>query len=136
MEVTKKSCTDVLELEKLVGKEVQVDLITNHNFHDGIYTRELNIPEGTIVVGKRHRESTINILLKGTMTILEGDKSFTIEAPCQFITDRFSKKAGYAHSDSVWLNIIRTDLTDLEQIEEAFTIPEDEFEKLYLGVFE
>ena len=125
-----KNDNNILALEKLILSEEQIDLELKHTIHDGIYIREMYIPKGVLLVGKRHRNETINILTKGTMTISEGTESFTISAPYTFIGDKFAKKAGYAHEDSIWVNIIRTDLDDLEEIEKQVIIQEEEYSML------
>ena len=122
-----KNDNNVLALQELMLAEEQIELELKHTFHDGIYVREMYIPKGVLLVGKRHRNETINMLTKGTMTISEGTESFTISAPYTFIGDKFSKKAGYAHEDSIWVNIIRTDLKDLEDIEKQVIIQEEEY---------
>lgn len=130
----------VNELENLVLNEKQIELELNHKFHDGMYIREMFIPKGVLLVGKRHRNETINMLIKGTMTIIEDSESFTISAPYTFIGSKFSKKAGYAHEDSIWVNIIRTDITNLEEIEKNVIIEENDYinlidkDKICIGI--
>ena len=40
-----------------------------HSFTDGIYVRELTIPEGTMLVGKIHKHRHHNMLLKGDIIV-------------------------------------------------------------------
>lgn len=121
---------EVIELEALLSKCKQVEFKVTHIFSDGIYIRELHIPKDSLIVGKRHRESTINMLIQGSMLIIDGDKESTISAPYTFIADKFSKKAGYALEDSIWVNIHKTISEDLDEIEKQFIISEEEYMKL------
>lgn len=120
----------VNKLENSLTDLERVELKVEHSFNNGIYTRALFIPKDTLIVGKRHNDNTINILSKGSMIIIDGDSKITINAPFQFIGDKYSKKAGYALEDSIWINIHITDSTDLEEIEDKFIISEDEYMNL------
>jgi hypothetical protein len=47
----------------------QVDIPVDHVFSGGIYLRSITIPAGTLVMGKRHRGATCNILMKGKLAV-------------------------------------------------------------------
>lgn len=117
----------VEKLENTLNNLETVDLEVTHNFENGIYTRSLFIPKGTLLVGKRHRDNTINILSKGSMIIIDGDSKVEVTAPYQFIGEKLSKKAGYALEDSIWINIHITNSTDLDEIEKEVIISEEEY---------
>ncbi len=134
MENSLQGVNNMHQLEEIIGSKEQTEFELVHTFSEGIYTRELHIPKGTCLVGKRHRKKTLNILLKGKMTIYDGDSSVYIEAPFMFEADKYTKKAGYAHEDSIWVNIHPTSSTDLKEIEKEFIIPESEY--LSLGLKE
>lgn len=120
----------VVALESILKDEEQVELGLTHTFSNGIYLREMSVPKDSLIVGKRHREDTINMLIKGSMTIIDGDETFTISAPYTFVSSKYSKKAGFAHEDSVWVNVHKTDSKDLEEIEKQFIISEEEYMQL------
>ena len=102
----------------------QVELETNHYFADGTYTRELLIPAGTVLTGKIHRNSCINILAKGKIKVVTDDAQYEIEAPYTFVSSPGAKKAGYAIEDSVWINVHPWDgQMNLEQIEHKTIVP-------------
>lgn len=122
--------SNLVQIEKDLAQLEQIDLITNHIFSDGVYMRELHIPKGTFIIGKRHKHKTINILTKGKMTIYDEDSTFEVSAPFTAVSEPYTKKAGYAHEDSIWVNIHPTNETDLDIIEEQFIITEEEFLKL------
>lgn len=123
--------TELIELEnKLKGLEEDFELPVTHTFGEGMYIRTLEIPKDCLIVGKRHRHKTMNMLTKGKMTIYDEHSSFTVEAPFIAEAEAFTKKAGYAHEDSIWVNIHLTDSKDLEEIEEQVIIPEEEYQSL------
>ena len=123
--------TDIIKLEEKLLTEEQVDLPVVHKFAKGMYIRELFIPKGTVLVGKRHRHHTLNMLTKGKMLIYDGvNETIEVEAPYTVESLPLTKKAGYALEDSLWVNIHVTDETDLDKIEEEFIITEEEFNNL------
>ena len=135
--VIKKGVT-LYDVEKVLSEIEQIDLPVAHHFADGIYVRELVIPKGTIIIGKRHRKETCNILLKGSISIfLDDDGKIVGEngrpivkrfyAPAIFNSPPFSKKMGYTHEDTIFLNIHPTQDKDLDKIEQEFIIPETEY---------
>ena len=121
---------DIIKLEKAVQAYEQVEIEVLHNFTKDMYIRQAIIPKGMLIVGKRHRHETLNILLKGKMIIYDGNESIEVTAPFLVVSKPFTKKAGLALEDSIWCNIHVTSSQDLEEIEKEFIIPEEEFNNL------
>lgn len=96
-----------------------------HHFADGIYGRELFIPAGTVLTGKIHRHSTLNLLIQGDITVTTPEGMKRIQAPAVFVSAPGAKKAGYAHTDTIWVNVHPTKITDLAAIEAKFIVPEE-----------
>lgn len=115
------------ELEEDFKQLDTVQLEERHTFAENMYIRELHIPKGVMLIGKRHRHKTMNMLVKGKMTIYDEHNTFDIEAPFYAESEAMTKKAGYAHEDSVFLNIHITNETDLDKLEKEFIITEEEF---------
>ena len=121
---------DIIKLENAIKEYEQVDIQVLHNFTNDMYIRQAIIPKGMLIVGKRHRHETLNILLKGKMVIYDGNKTIEVEAPFIVVSKPYTKKAGLALEDSIWCNIHSTTSKDLEEIEKEFIIPEEEYDKL------
>lgn len=117
------------ELENQLAKLEQVDIPTNHTFSGGVYIREIAVPKGTIIIGKRHRKESCNILMKGSMILYMGENIPTqkITGPLLFTSPPNTKKMAYCEDDVIFLNIHPTNETDLEKIEQEFIIPEEEY---------
>ena len=128
MQLIKKDA--ILELQEAIGKEPQFECPTKHVFIESQYIRQLFIPAGVLIVGKRHRHKTLNILLKGKMLIHDGYKTVEVEAPYMVEAKEFTKKAGYAIEDSIWCNIHVTNETDLDRLEQEFIITEEDYQLL------
>lgn len=120
----------IVQLEHEITKYEQLDIETTHDFYNGLYVRSIFIPAGSLIVGKRHRQHTLNILMKGKMIITDGDTSFEVSAPYMVESLPMTKKAAYALEDSIWSNIHVTEETDLEELEKIFIIPEEEYTNL------
>lgn len=105
-------------LETALLAETGVDMPVEHHFSRGVYARELSIPKGTVLVGKIHKFSQINIISKGEISVLTDEGVKRIKAPFTLVSLPGVKRAGYAHEDTVWTTIHGTDETDLERLEE------------------
>ena len=139
-DIEKKHSTGITlhGLERFIAMMPQASSTRSHHFATGVYAREMSIAKGTLLVGKRHREDTINILIKGDLSMFidedggivgENGKPGTarISAPAVFVSKPFSKKLLYAHEDVVFLTVHYTDTQDVEEIEKRVIIPEHEF---------
>ena len=119
----------VLELLLERADQALLDgVTTEHVFADGVYTRQMHVTAGTLVIGQRHKLSTTNMLLSGTMLVMsdQGLPPQKLVAPCVFVSPPGDKKIGLAITDVIWANTFATDLTDVEEIIDAVTIKDDE----------
>lgn len=115
----------VKALESEIAKLPDVDCPVTHHFADGIYGREMFIPAGTVLTGKIHRFSTLNLLIQGDITVTTPEGVRRIQAPAVFVSPPNCKKVGYAHTDTRWVNVHPTKFTDLSAIEAKFIVPEE-----------
>jgi quercetin dioxygenase-like cupin family protein len=90
-----------------------------HKFAEGVYVREIFIPKGMCVVGKIHKHSHPNFLLKGEVCVITeaGGKEY-LKAPLSIISPAGIKRIVLAVKDTVWVTVHVTSETDLEKIEE------------------
>lgn len=86
-----------------------------HRFGPGIYMREVHLGPG-LVIGRAHKQPHQNLMLTGCLSLLTPEGWRTIRAPHSSI-GTVGRKVAYVHEPTVWLNIIATDLTDIEAIE-------------------
>lgn len=115
----------VVELEQHIKDLPQVEIPLEHHFAPGVYARVIYIPAGVVLTGKIHKTLHMCILAQGTIhvTVDNGEHAEVYEGFCIFNAPAGSKKAIYAETDSVFINIHPTDLTDIEEIEEVFIAP-------------
>jgi len=96
------------------------DFPLNHIFGGGIYCREILLPAGSVCVGKIHKTTHPNFIMKGKciVTTNVSDKPVEIQAPMYFFSEAGVKKVVYAIEDTTWVTVHQTDETDLEIIED------------------
>ena len=111
----------VWQLEALVQQLPQCEIGIRHFFAEGVYAREMSAPAGAVVTGKIHKHSQINILSKGTMSVVLGDRTEEVSAPFTIVAPAGSKRAFFCHTDCVWTTILGTHEQDPDKIEEEYT---------------
>jgi len=116
---------DIERLQQAMARMPQVELQTRHYFADGLYCRELARPAGTTIVGKVHLREHLYIVLQGEVTVVGEGGPVHLKAPCILVSPPGTKRAVYAHVDSVCCTVHRTDSTDLEAIERELIEPDE-----------
>ena len=104
----------------------QLEIETKHYFAEGTYTREVFLPKGTVLTGKIHRFSCINIIAQGKILVITDEGEYEIEAPHTFVSGPHVKKAGCVLEDTVWINVHPWDgAQDLDTIEQTLILSEN-----------
>jgi hypothetical protein len=106
--------------EAVMLERPQLELPVKHHFAKGLYARELFIPKGTLLTGKIHKYSQLNILSQGEISVLTEEGVKRVRAPFTIVSPPGTKRIAYAHEDCVWTTVHGTEETDLERIEEIF----------------
>jgi hypothetical protein len=115
-------------IEEEMRKHEQVDIPIRHFFSPGVYAREITIPAGTLLTGRIHKYTQLNILSGGEISVLTDDGMKRVCAPFTVVSPPGTKRIAYAHSDCTWTTILATDETDPDKMEELFTVgTEQEF---------
>jgi len=98
-------------------EDVVIDIPPVHHFGPGVYIREMTAPAGAFVMGHKHREPHLTMVLQGAMAVLMGGEVNIITAPALFVAP-LGRKVGLALADTVVINLHATELTDIEALEE------------------
>jgi len=101
----------------LLASPDQRDFDVEHTLIDGVYTRTLFIPKGSLLIGKIHLKECVNIVAKGDISVLTETGSGRFKAGHVAVSQPGIQKVGFAHEDTVFINVFRTDETDIEKIE-------------------
>lgn len=110
----------VYQAEAVMKTLPQVEMPVTHHFSEGVYARELFIPKDTILTGKIHKFSQLNILSQGEISVLTEDGVKRVKAPFHIVSPPGTKRIAYAHEDCVWTTIHGTYEKDVDKIEEHF----------------
>lgn len=135
------SRSGILALEKIVEAAAPDDLDemfpVTHLFANGVCSREMFMPKGTIVVSRIHKNDCINVLSEGEVAVLSEEGEVRLKAPFKFVSKAGTKRVLVAYTDVVWSNFIRTDETDPDKILDDMTFVSfeeyDAFNQLRLG---
>ena len=109
----------ILRLEDYLATLPQAEIPLNHYINNGIYYREITIPQGAFCTGSIYGDAHIHFLIRGDMTVLTEDGLKRVTGPCTFVSPPDMKRAGYAHEETVWAAVFRTDETDPDKAFEA-----------------
>lgn len=115
----------MMELQEAVAQLPETLFPSGHHFAEGIYVRETFLPAGSIVVGKIHRYSTVNLITLGMVKAFnpeqpENDKIMV--APFTFVSPPGSKRAVFAIQDSIWCTVHQSSSQDLDTLEDEFIV--------------
>jgi hypothetical protein len=106
--------------EKQLLDMPQIDCPITHHFGPNLYIREILIPAGTFIIGHSHNQPTMNIFLKGKISLLNEDMTVsTHEAPMTFV-GKEGRKVAFAHEECIWQNVFATEETDIEKLEATY----------------
>jgi len=106
----------VERLQAALGALPQVDVQTSHVLAGGIYARSITVPAGASLVGATHKRDHITVM-QGDITVWNEGVAQRYTGSHTFPTKAGAKRAVYAHADTVWTTLCRTDETELEAIE-------------------
>lgn len=107
-------------MESFMRTQVPVEIPERDYFAHKTYAREITIPKDTILTGKIHNYSQINILSKGDISVLTEDGVKRMQAPFTIVSPPGTKRIAYAHEECVWTTLHGTDETDVAKIEAEF----------------
>lgn len=105
------------------------DYTVFHTFADGMYTREMHVEKGEIIIGEIHKNDHMVNLLKGSLVVIDEYGNRRIDAPYSFMSKSGIKRIGFILEDTVWQDIHRTDKTTVKDAEnEIFVSSYNEIE--------
>lgn len=110
----------VRALEAIVLQTPQVDLGTQMLAHGGMGARTIMIPAGTVLTGALTKISNICIIC-GDIEVTTSDGMKRLTGFHVITADAGYKRAGFAHSDTWWTTVWKTDLVDQKAMEDEMT---------------
>lgn len=110
--------SSVSELAEALKQLPQEDIPVQHDFLEGVYMRTVYMKAGDIIIGKIHKQEHVAIISKGYATVITEHGRLEIRAPFLFKSPPGARRALLIHEDMVWTTVHRSDLKDLESLEE------------------
>jgi hypothetical protein len=84
----------------------------------GLYTRQLFMPKGSVVVSMIHKQQHPSFLLKGKVSYLDDEGNMvTASAPQVIFTQVGTQRVLYIHEDTDWCCVYKTDAKTFEEAE-------------------
>lgn len=100
-----------------------------HHFGPGLCVREVFMPAGTLAIGHLQKFDHMNVLLKGSVMVVNDDGStHVLKAPMMFI-GKPGRKVGYVLEDMVWQNIYATELKNPDEVEAHFVEKNEDWQQ-------
>jgi quercetin dioxygenase-like cupin family protein len=113
-------------LQQEVSKLPQVeDMVTDHFFADGMYSRRVFRKAGTLIIGKVHKKDHLFICTKGEIIAWTEKGMKKLVAGDIIECKSGTKRVTLATMDSIGTTVHRTDKTDLDEIEAELIEPDE-----------
>lgn len=105
----------------------QAPIETFHHFGPGTYSRQMNAPAETLIMGMEHRGPCLNLLVLGSCVLIDVDGTTRrVDAPHIFVSPP-GRKLAYTLTPMTWLNVWATDETDIPTLERTLFVEPDTF---------
>lgn len=108
-------------LEEVTSQIAQVDVPVKDYFIDGMYAREIFIPKGTLLTGRVYKSAYLDIMISGDITVATPDGTKRVQGYHVMDGQPGRKRAGYAHEDTRWITVHRTEHKDPTDIIEQLS---------------
>lgn len=91
----------------------------NHEFCNGLYIRDMQIPAGMRIVGKIHKHDHLVVLLHGEILVATEEGVVHLTAPQYFTSPPGVKRAAITLTETVWVTVHHnpTNTRDLVKLE-------------------
>jgi hypothetical protein len=106
-----------------------------HTFAPGAYARTLKLDKDSLVVGKIHKHSHINVISYGHVLVMtEGEGLLELRGPLVFASSPGAKRVVLALEETLWTTVHVTEETDLEKVENhVIAKTYEDYEQFRLG---
>lgn len=106
-----------------------VDMPVTHRFTPGMYSREIFMPKGSLVVSKIHKTEHPFVVISGRAAVWDADNGVQqLQGGHVGITKPGTRRVLFIHEDCRWITFHATDKLDVDEIEseiiEARDVPE------------
>jgi hypothetical protein len=99
-------------------EELQKTFPLKQHIEGGLYTREIFMPKGSVVISMIHKQDHPSFVLKGVVSFLD-DKGVvrTVKGPHKIFTKIGTQRVLYIHEDTTWCCVYKTKAKTFEEAE-------------------
>ena len=117
--------SEINRFEHAIAQLPEVVMPLNHLFTPGLYVRQILIPAGTLLTSMTHKTEHPFIIISGTIDVISSTERVCYSAPYMGVTQAGTKRALYAHTDTVWVTFHTNpdDIEDPDALAEILTYP-------------
>ena len=109
-------------MDLIEGIKERQEYLVDNVIADGVLARTVLMPKGEIIIGEKHKQETINILVRGELKVWVNGKIKHLKAPYMVKSEANTRKVAYIIEDTVWTSIHRISSTDMEKIEDEVIV--------------
>ncbi len=109
---------DIEDLIGLIAPLPQVQCPLEHKFAPGVYVREILMPAGSVIIGRKHKTEHFNVVLTGRARVFMNGSVHEVVAPCIFSSPAGTQKVLYILEDMRFATIHATEETDVDKMED------------------
>lgn len=120
-------------LEAAMLQQPQVIVPIEHSAFGGMSIRRADIPAGTALTGALTKRDNVCIVI-GDITVTTDEGPQRLTGIHVLPAKAGAKRIGVTHTDTVWITVHRTDLTDIAAIEAEMTDEAPNLQTRALGV--
>ena len=118
IKVFKEQILSLNESVEAGTKEMNEMFPLKHNLQDGLYTREILMPKGSLVVSFIHKQNHPSFFMSGEMSVLlDTGEVKKIKAPMKVMTEIGTQRVAYMHEDCIWICVYKTNKKTVEEAE-------------------
>lgn len=117
-DTTERLQAHMLKLPNALGIE---DYPLKHQFGDGTYIRQVFIPAGHLIVGRRHKQNHFALVTVGEVSIFCEQEIVRFKGPRLWWSPAGTKRVVYAHEDSLFFTIHGTHQRDMDKLLDELT---------------
>lgn len=110
------------KMESAMLECAQVEIPVIDRFVNGMYMREITIPKGTLLTGRVHLFDYADIMLSGDISVATKDGCVRYTGANVLTGVAGRKRAGYAHEDTRWLTVHRTEFESGDDFVNKLTV--------------
>lgn len=117
----------VMKLESFNAANPQVDIVTHHVLHAGMYARTITLPASVLLTGALIKIPTL-LIINGDVVVYMDGEAIDLSGYNVFAASAHRMQAFYAKTSTDITMIFPTTAFTVEEAEREFT---DDFEKLF-----